>query len=149
MSSAAESSRSLSVLSAFSQGGAYAALRPGPREMPYMASKAALATMSFYLADEVKEHNIAVNILIPGYTRGSWYDDAVRARLAAGMSAGRRPMKPEDMVPIALYLAQQDASGVTGRMFDVMQWNVEHGLGGEENWKDTALPDDLEDAFDG
>ena len=133
---------------AFSHGGAYAALRPGSREMPYMASKAALATMSFYLADELKEHNIAVNILIPGHTRGSWYDDAIRARVAAGMQAGRRPMVPEHMVRIALHLARQDANGVTGKMFDVMQWNEEHGFGGDERWKDTSLPDDLDEAFD-
>lgn len=40
-----------------SQGGSYTALRPNSREMPYQSGKAALATMSFYLADEVKEHN--------------------------------------------------------------------------------------------
>jgi NAD(P)-dependent dehydrogenase (short-subunit alcohol dehydrogenase family) len=132
----------------FAHGGAYTALRPGSREMPYMASKAALATMSFYLADELKEHNVAVNILIPGHTRGSWFDDAVRARVAAGMSVGRRPMKPEHMVPIARYLAGQDATGVTGKMFDVLQWNVEHGFGGEDHWRDTELPDDLRKAFE-
>ena len=113
-----------------------------------MASKAALATMSFYLADELKDHNIAVNILIPGHTRGSWFDDAVRARVAAGMQAGRRPVVPEHMVPLALYLARQDASGVTGTMFDVMRWNEEHGLGGYERWQDTSLPADIDSAFE-
>jgi 1,1a-dihydroxy-1-hydro-9-fluorenone dehydrogenase len=48
-----------------SHGGGYTALRPNSREMPYQSSKAALATMSFYLADEVKQHNVAVNIVIP------------------------------------------------------------------------------------
>ncbi len=132
----------------FSQSGGFKALRPGSREMPYMASKAALATMSFYLADELKDHNIAVNILIPGHTRGSWFDDAVRARVAAGMQAGRRPVVPEHMVPLALYLARQDASGVTGTMFDVMRWNEEHGLGGYERWQDTSLPADIDSAFE-
>lgn len=132
----------------FSHGGGYVALRPGSREMPYMASKAALATMSFYLADELREHNIAVNTLIPGHTRGSWFDDAVRARAAAGMQPGRRPVVPAHMVPIALYLAGQDGSGVTGKMFDVMQWNEEHGVGGYERWQDTSLPDDIDAVFD-
>lgn len=132
----------------FSRGGGYAALRPNSKEMPYMASKAALATMSFYLADEVKGNNVAVNILIPGHTRGSWFDDTVRARVAAGMQPGRRPMAPEHMVPLALYLATQDAHGVTGKMFDVMEWNEEHGLGGYETWKDTSLPEDLDRAFE-
>jgi NAD(P)-dependent dehydrogenase (short-subunit alcohol dehydrogenase family) len=132
----------------FSQGGGYKALRPGSREMPYMASKAALATMSFYMADELNEHNIAVNTLIPGHTRGSWFDDAVRARVAAGMQPGRRPVVPEHMVPLALYLAGQDATGVTGTMFDVMRWNEEHGLGGYERWQDTSLPADIDGAFE-
>src|SRR5205085_10132104 len=52
---------------AFSRGGGYHALRPGSREMPYMASKAALATMSFYLADELQPHNGAVNTIIPAH----------------------------------------------------------------------------------
>ena len=132
---------------AFSRGGGYHALRPSSREMPYMASKAALATMSFYLADELKPHNVAVNTIIPGHTRGSWFDDTIRARLAAGMAPGRRPVKPEHMVPLALFLASQDASGVTGTMFDVLEWNSEHGLGGFETWADRSLPEDLERAF--
>jgi 1,1a-dihydroxy-1-hydro-9-fluorenone dehydrogenase len=131
----------------FSHGGAYTALRPGSREMPYMAAKAALATMSFYMADELKSDNVAVNLIIPGHTRGSWFDDAVRARIAAGMGPGHRPNVPEHIVPLALFLASQDGRGVTGRMFDAMTWNQEHGFGGHERWADRSLPDDLEQAF--
>ena len=131
----------------FSHGGAYTALRPNSREMPYMASKAALATMSFYMADELNPMNVAVNTIIPGHTRGSWFDDAIRARMAAGMSPGRRPNVPEHIVPLAMFLASQDGRGVTGKMFDVMTWNEEHGLGGHERWADRSLPEDLEQAF--
>jgi hypothetical protein len=38
-----------------------------------------------------------------------------------------------------LLLAAQDASGITGRMYDVMKWNVEHGLGGHEAWSDKSF----------
>jgi len=131
----------------FSHGGRYEALRPNSREMPYMASKAALATMSFYLADELKPMNVAVNTIIPGHTRGSWFDDAIRARIAAGMNPGRRPNVPEHIVPLAMFLASQDGSGVTGGMFDAMTWNQEHGLGGYERWAERSLPEDLERAF--
>lgn len=131
----------------FSHGGAYTALRPGSREMPYMSAKAALATMSFYMADELKDDNVAVNVLIPGHTHGSWFDDAARARIAAGMNAGRRPLRPEHIVPVAMYLADQDGHGITGKMFDVMTWNDEHGFGGYDTWKETELPEDLEQAF--
>jgi 1,1a-dihydroxy-1-hydro-9-fluorenone dehydrogenase len=130
-----------------SSGGGFTALRPWSREMPYMSSKAALATMSFYLADEVKEHNVAVNLLVPGHTRGSWFDDQMRERLAAGHDAGPRPVRVEHIVPIAKFLAGQDASGATGKMFDVLHWNEEHGLGGYDTWKDTTFPPDIEAAF--
>ena len=122
-----------------SHGGAYAALRPNSREMPYMSSKAALATMSFYLADEVKERNVAVNIVIPGHTRTTGFDDQNRARLALGARPGPIPVVPEHMVPLVLYLAAQDASTITGRMFDVMVWNAEHGQGGHERWADRSF----------
>jgi NAD(P)-dependent dehydrogenase (short-subunit alcohol dehydrogenase family) len=122
-----------------SSGGGYAALRPNSREMPYQSSKAALATMSFYLADEVQEHNIAVNIVIPGHTRTTGFDEQNRARLAQGARPGPLPLVPEHMVPLVLHLAAQDASSVTGRMFDVTVWNAEHGLGGHERWADRSF----------
>ena len=28
---------------------------------------------------------------------------------------------------------------MTGRMFDVMKWNAEHGLGGHEAWADKSF----------
>lgn len=131
----------------FSRGGGYSAFRPWSKEMPYMSSKAALATMSFYLADEVKPHNISVNLIIPGHTRGSWFDDTTRARVAAGMQPGYRPVVPEHIMPLALFLASEDAKGVTGKMFDALEWNLEHGLGGYDTWADKSLPPDLERVF--
>jgi len=123
-----------------SHGGGYVALRPNSREMPYMSSKAALATLSFYLADEVKEHNVAVNIIIPGHTRTTGFDEQNRARMAAGSTRrGPQPMVPEHVAPLVQYLASQDASGITGKMFDTMQWNIEHGLGGQETWQDKSF----------
>ena len=46
------------------------------------------------------------------------------------------PLVPEHMVPCVKFLAQQDASTVTGKCFDVMTWNLEHGYGGSERWAD-------------
>jgi len=121
-------------------GGAYVAQRSGSREMPYQSAKAATLTMMFYLADEVRENNVAVNILIPGNARTTGYDeqnDARRAAGEAGRSPGRFSMTPNHIVPITLFLAGQDANtGVTGKCFDVPTWNLEHGLGGPETWRD-------------
>lgn len=122
-----------------SHGGGYAALRPNSMEMPYMSSKAALATLSFYLADEVKRFNVAVNIIIPGHTRTTGFDEQNRARLEAGGKPGPLPVVPEHVTPLVLNLALQDASGITGRMFDAMQWNIEHGLGGHDKWVDKSF----------
>jgi 1,1a-dihydroxy-1-hydro-9-fluorenone dehydrogenase len=120
---------------AHSHGGAYTALRPNSREMPYMASKAALATMCFYLADEVKAQNVAVNLILPGHTRTTGSDEQARLRAAMGATNTAKMLVPEHVVPLVLYLATQDASQVTGRLFDVVQWNLEHGLGGRERWE--------------
>ena len=123
-----------------SAGGAYTARRPNSQEMPYQSSKAALATMSFYLADEVRKDNVAVNIMIPGHTRTTGFDEQNIARMKAGATqAGPLPLVPEHMVPLALHLAAQDAKALTGKMFDVVTWNEEHGLGNIDAWRDTSF----------
>jgi hypothetical protein len=43
-------------------------------------------------------------------------------------------MRADNVVPLALFLAEQDASGVTGRWISAMAYNEEHGLGGFEAW---------------
>lgn len=116
-----------------SHGGGYTALRPNSREMPYMASKAALANWSFYLADEVKEQGVAVNLLLPGHTQTTGSAEQQRLRNAMGATP-MRMLRPEHVIPLALYLAQQDAAHMTGKMFDAVQWNLEHGLGGPDEW---------------
>ncbi len=128
-----------------SWGGAFTAHRPNSREMPYQSAKAALLTMMFYLADEVRESNVAVNTLIPALTRTTGYDEQNAARRAQGMVRDRTsPMtlRPEHIVPITLFLAQQDAnSGITGKCFDTITWNMEHGYGDQATWVDVeAVP---------
>jgi NAD(P)-dependent dehydrogenase (short-subunit alcohol dehydrogenase family) len=122
-----------------SHGGAYMALRPNSREMPYQSTKSALLTMMFYLADEVKEKNVAVNIMVPGHTRTTGFDEQNQARRELGFAnrTAPAPLKPDHMVPLALFLAQQTAStGVTGKCFDTVTWNIEHGAGGPKAWED-------------
>lgn len=133
-----------------SHGGAYMALRPNSREVPYQPAKAALLCAMFYLADEVKDQNVAVNIVIPGHTRTTGFDEQNAQRRLTGRdeNAGRaRPMalRAQHIVPLVKFLAQQDArSGVTGRCFDTMTWNLEHGLGGAEQWADAEAEAGIE-----
>jgi len=127
-----------------SHGGAYMALRPNSREVPYQPAKAAILCAMFYLADEVREYNVAVNVVIPGHTRTTGFDEQNAYRVATGAAGGARrgaggptALLPEHMVPCVKFLAQQDGNGgVTGKCFDVMTWNIEHGFRGAEAWAD-------------
>ena len=131
-------------------GGGYQAQRPSSREMPYQSTKAALLTMMFYLGDEIKDQNVAVNLMIPGHTRTTGFDEQNIARRELGMSNPNAPLplRADHMVPLALFLAKQDASdGMTGKCFDVVTWNIEHGLGGQLAWEDpegTAVSESAE-----
>ena len=90
-----------------SVGGGYFAARPWTAEMPYQASKSALATLTFYLAEEVKRSGVAVNAFMPGHTRASWFDDTARAVSSEGRVYALRPMAPLHVVPLVLFLASQ------------------------------------------
>ena len=119
--------------------GVWTALRPNSLEQPYMSSKAALMNWSLYLADEVKEHNVAVNVVFPGHSEMHVWRELDVARKDAGMRAPQRVM-PEHIVPLMLFLAQQDATtGITGRVLDWQEWSTQHGLGGHARWTREAL----------
>jgi 1,1a-dihydroxy-1-hydro-9-fluorenone dehydrogenase len=114
---------------------------PATQEQPYKAAKAALTSMSMYLAHELQPHNVAVNVLVPGGTRSTGSDEqqAGRAALRAGQREGEMSwtglrVNADHVVPLALHLAQQDASTLTGQQVRAMDWNQENGLGGIETW---------------
>jgi NAD(P)-dependent dehydrogenase (short-subunit alcohol dehydrogenase family) len=114
---------------------------PATREQPYKAAKAALISMSMYLAHELKPHNVAVNVLLPGGTRSTGSDEqhagraALNARLGEGeMSWTGVRLNPDHVVPLALHLAQQDAATLTGQELSALRWNEANGQGGIEVW---------------
>ena len=76
----------------------------------YSSTKAAVHMFSYCLADEVREHNIAVNILSPGglKTEGS-------AAIPWTQRDWDQRVGPEEVGPSAVYLALQDASTFTGQ----------------------------------
>ena len=80
--------------------------------LAYGPSKAALDRFTLNLALDMKPYNIAVNGLGPGL---------IASEMTKGMDAsqdrlGRTPAPPEEVVPAALWLAQQDATTFTGRI---------------------------------
>ena len=136
-----------SGLLAQSTGGAYFSARPYTVEMPYQATKAALATYAFYLAEEVRPDGVAVNSLMPGHTRASWFDDTARAYDEAGQVYFFRPVVSEHILPITLFLSAQDGRQVTGRLFHVPDWNYDHGYGNYAFWQDRDLPEAVENMY--
>lgn len=77
----------------------------------YSASKAALHMFSLCLADEVREYNIAVNILSPGSLRSEG-----SAAIPWTQRDWHERVEPSAVGPCAVYLALQDASSFTGQL---------------------------------
>ncbi len=77
----------------------------------YSASKAAVHMFTYCLADEVRDYNIAVNVLSPG---------ALRSEGSAAIPWTQRDwherVDPSVVGPCAVYLALQDASTFTGQL---------------------------------
>ena len=130
-----------------SQGGGYFGLRPWTVEMPYQATKAAVMALTFYLGEEVRGQGVAVNAVMPGHTRASWFDATARAYQQQGMVYFLRPVVSEHVLPIMLFLAAQDGRGVTGRLYYIPDWNYDHGYGDYAAWQDHSLPPDMEEMY--
>jgi NAD(P)-dependent dehydrogenase (short-subunit alcohol dehydrogenase family) len=106
---------------------------PRMRNQPYAASKAALTSLSRYLAEEVREHNVAVNVLFPSGTMTTDSMAMVEGNRELGITIAPL-LRPGHVVPLALHLAEQDAGGETGQAVSAVEWNQAHGLGGAEDW---------------
>lgn len=103
-------------------GGVFAGNHPHLKNQPYDATKAAFTSLSFYLAEEVRAQNVAVNVIFPGATRTTGAEDMAGGRARLGFFAELLP--PDHVVPVCLHLAAQDAASVTGKAFDVVPWNA-------------------------
>lgn len=83
----------------------------------YAATKGAVDTMTFALARELGPRGIRVNSILPGHTNtpathGNFTGE-LGVKLLAGTPLGRFG-EPEDIAPLAVFLASQDAHWVTG-----------------------------------
>ncbi len=97
---------------------------------PYGASKEGVRNLTLTLASELKKFNIAVNALHPAQPRSAGYEEQVAARAEMGVYV-QPPVRIEAHWPLMRMFAEQDAAGgLTGKLLDIREWNLEHGLGG-------------------
>jgi 3-oxoacyl-[acyl-carrier protein] reductase len=96
--------------------------RGHPGNSAYACSKAGLSMFSRVLAQEVWEHNISVNELIPGpvVTERSRHGGSAPVGSASGIES-EWVKGPEDVVPLALFLATQPDKGPTAQSFSLMR----------------------------
>jgi 3-oxoacyl-[acyl-carrier protein] reductase len=102
---------------------------------PYCASKFGLEGLTQTLALEFQSMNIAVNSLSPG-KHSIFTDEEKREQLKA--DPARVFMRPEMMVPPAVFLARQKGSGVTGQHIEALEWIAQNGFGRMEDWQVQA-----------
>jgi NAD(P)-dependent dehydrogenase (short-subunit alcohol dehydrogenase family) len=91
--------------------------RPQP-QASYNTSKAAVIHLTKSLAAEWAQHNVRVNAIAPGYMdtpmARPFFDDPQYGGLWIDAIPMRRPGNPEELAPIAVFLAADASSYVTG-----------------------------------
>ena len=100
-----------------------AGLRPQPGGLLYSATKATLLMMTRNWAVEFGKHNVRVNAIAPGliqtdFSEYFWKNEKHLARLEATQPIPRVGT-PDEIGGIALYLASDESSFVTGQTFVV------------------------------
>jgi 3-oxoacyl-[acyl-carrier protein] reductase len=83
----------------------------------YSATKGAVDTLTFALARELGAKGIRVNSILPGHTNTPGTDGNFAGELGEKLLAGTplgRFGEPEDIGPVAVFLASDDAHWVTG-----------------------------------
>jgi len=83
----------------------------------YAATKGAVDTLTLALARELGPNKIRVNSILPGHTNtpatAGNFDGELGEKLIAGTPLGRFG-EPEDIAPLAVFLASDDAHWITG-----------------------------------
>ena len=92
--------------------------RGGASRSAYACSKAGLWMLTRVLAQELAPYNISVNELVPGPV-----DTAMNPGGAGTSTLGASEWlkRPEDVVPLALFLAEQPDVGPTAQSFSLMR----------------------------
>ena len=96
--------------------------RGRPGESAYASAKAGLSMLVRVLAQELWQHNISVNELIPGPVLTERVARTFADRPDSVFQIDSEWNKtPEDVVPLALFLATQPDKGPTGQTYSLMR----------------------------
>ena len=96
--------------------------RGRPGESAYASAKAGLSMLMRVLAQELWQHNISVNELIPGPVLTERVARTFADRPGSVFQIDSEWIKtPEDVVPLALFLATQPDKGPTGQTYSLMR----------------------------
>jgi 3-oxoacyl-[acyl-carrier protein] reductase len=93
----------------------------GPGQANYAASKGGIIAMTKSIAAEVASRNITANCIAPGFIETPMTDvlpDELKAQYLAQIPAGRFGT-PDDVANVALFLASDGASYITGQTLHV------------------------------
>jgi 3-oxoacyl-[acyl-carrier protein] reductase len=89
--------------------------RGGKGRSAYRATKAALISLTQSVAAEVKTHGIDVNCICPGGVDTEGYREAFKTR---GREDNPNLMLPEEIAALAVFLATEQSSAITGAAVD-------------------------------
>jgi NAD(P)-dependent dehydrogenase (short-subunit alcohol dehydrogenase family) len=99
-----------------------------PNFSAYAASKAGVVRFAECLADEIRDHNVQVNCIIPGATHSHMTDEILHA---GEDRAGAKEIEeaehvsitggvtPEKQTQLALFLASEHSNHISGKLFHV------------------------------
>ena len=90
-----------------------------PSPGSYSVGKAGLWMFTQSLSEEVWQHGIDVNELIPGPVETFLTRGRMKVGEVPPFAESERVKPPEDVVPLALWLASQAAGGPTGQSFSI------------------------------
>jgi len=89
--------------------------RGGKGRSAYRVTKAALISLTESVAAEVKEHGIDVNCICPGGVDTEGFREAFDSQ---GRAENPRLMRPEEIANLAVFLASDASSAITGAAID-------------------------------
>ena len=100
---------------------------PRPNFSAYAASTAGLVRLAETLAEELRDHNVQVNVMSPGGAYTHMIDEILQAGERAGAKEQERAhqlrltggMPAEKQMELALFLASDDSNHITGKLLHV------------------------------